>query len=92
MKHLTHLTRYGIETPITVEYTPHKAYRGATDGPHGPPIEPSEPAWIEIDGCTDADGKDVEITDDEVDEIGDEIAEYLAELELASRSDEVEGD
>lgn len=38
-----------IEFPVLITYAYHKAYRGTRDGRGGPPLEPDEPAWIEVD-------------------------------------------
>lgn len=37
-----------IEHNWEVDYVFHRGYRGASDGKHGPPLEPDEPATIEI--------------------------------------------
>jgi hypothetical protein len=37
-----------VEEPITVEFKYYRASRGARDGRCGPPIEPDDPAEIEI--------------------------------------------
>lgn len=71
------ITRDDVEYPITVEYTAHKAIRGARER-GGLQIEPDEPAHIEIDGI---EGVDFELTDDEISEIETYIGEVLADRE-----------
>lgn len=80
----TTVERDGEEIPVTVEYTYHRASRGARDSlcgrrGAGAPLEPDEPAWAEIDRVTDPDGKPVEITDSEADQISDAIMESLSD-------------
>jgi len=73
------------EVNVEVEYTAHRAHRGARDSlggkrGAGPPLEPDEPAGIEIESVTDTvSGADVELTDTELDRITDEISEKLAD-------------
>ena len=73
------------EVEIEVEYTYHRARRGARDSlcgkrGAGPPLEPDEPAEIEIDSVTDAtSGEELELTNAEQDRIRDEIIEKLGE-------------
>ena len=75
----------GCEVEIEVEYTYHRARRGARDSlcgkrGAGPPLEPDEPAEIEIDSVTDAtSGAEVELTEAERDRITDEIIEKLSD-------------
>ena len=74
----------GRECPVTVTYTVWPFRRGATDGRHGPPIEPDDPEGIEIDGCTlDEDGREIELSAAEENAIELDIAEWLDELESA---------
>ena len=73
------------EVEVEVEYTYHRARRGARDSlcgkrGAGPPLEPDEPAEIEIDSVTDAtSGAEVELTEAERDRITDEIIEKLSD-------------
>lgn len=67
------------EIPILVTYTWHPAYKGARDGRYGPPIEPDEPASVDIDEVTSS-GKPLEITSSEEETILSAIGEHLYEL------------
>lgn len=70
----------GRECPVTVTYTAWPFRRGATDGRHGPPIEPDDPGGIEIEGCTlDEDGREIELSEAEEAAIELDIGEMLAE-------------
>jgi hypothetical protein len=66
------------EVPLLVEYTYHQGCRGERDSlcgvrGAGPPIEPDEPPYIELDSVTDADsGSEIELTDTESNRIRDE--------------------
>lgn len=71
----THSTT--IELNITVTYTAHAAYRGATDGPFGPPIEPDEPAYIEIDSVKLPDGTAIVLTREQYRCLETEIEDIL---------------
>lgn len=53
---------------LTIEYTYHRAYRGARSS-LGVPEEPDEPAGIEIEAILDEDGNEFEVTDSEEEEI-----------------------
>lgn len=92
MTHTTTIERernlYGndvaCEVQVEVEYTYHRAHRGARDNlcgkrGAGPPLEPDEPAEIEIESVLDAvSGADVELSNAEHDRIIDAIADSLA--------------
>jgi hypothetical protein len=72
----------GREVPVEVSYAYHRPHRGATDGRHGPPIEPDDPGGIEIDGCTLAeDGREVELTTAQEESIELDIGEWLSQME-----------
>ena len=78
----TTVERDGEEIPVTVEYTYHRATRGARDSlcgirGAGPPLEPDEPAWAEIDKVTGPDGSVIDITDSEAEWISDAIMEDI---------------
>jgi len=74
------------EQEVTVDYTFYPYYRGARDGRWGPPIEPDEPAHIEIDSITDEAGKDItdqlddktitKIEEDAMENYGDDEPDY----------------
>ncbi len=49
------------EIPVTVHYTAHKARPGSREGGRGLPLEPDEPAHIEIDSVTQDDNADTDI-------------------------------
>ncbi len=77
------------EVTIFVEYSTHKAYRGARDSlcgkrGAGPPLEPDEPAGIDIEGAKDENGKDVELSEDELRTIEEAI---ISDLESAAEPD-----
>lgn len=68
-----------IEIPVVVSYTFHRAHRGATDGKYGPPLEPSEPAHIEIDDVSTPSGEWICTEDDELAKLEAEIMSDLAD-------------
>lgn len=74
-----------IELLIVGEYSP--ASKGATDGKYGPPIEPDEPDFIEIDSATDEDGNEIELTEEEYEKAVEEGLEKLAEMEEGCEPD-----
>ena len=61
------------ELALLVDYTRYRARRGARDGRYGPPIEPDEPAHVEIDGWA----PDMELTEAEANRLSDELLETL---------------
>ncbi len=70
-----------IEVPVIVHYEAHPFIKGGTDGPGGPPLEPDEPAHIEIDYAElDCEGRDtvyVDLTKEQSELIREQIAESL---------------
>lgn len=68
----------GEETTYTVEYTFYKGCRGSRDS-YGVPLEPDDPAEIEITRVTDESGSEVDpdevFTGDQLDEIQDKGCE-----------------
>jgi hypothetical protein len=66
------------EIPVTVHYTAHKMIRGSRDGRGGLPLEPDEPAHVEIDGVNrdDSAGEDIEISVKEREQIERWVGEY----------------
>ncbi len=73
------LERDGQLFNATIEYTWHRAYRGARDSilgkrGAGPPLEPDEPEEIEIESVTDENGNSVELTKAEETNLIDQIA------------------
>jgi len=76
----TYQTTITREIEIEVEYTPHRACRGRTDGRYGPPLEPDEPAGIEIESVSIAGSTTrFELTEDEEREIEEQICDELAD-------------
>ena len=69
------LERDGKTIDVIVHYTYHKAYRGATDGRYGPPLEPDEPAHIEIDDVLST----ISTTEKEDEDIITAIETYMKE-------------
>jgi len=72
------------EIEIEVEYTAHRAHRGMRDSlggkaGAGPPLEPDEDAYVEIDEVFDKDGIDIELTIQEHERILEEIEDGLAD-------------
>ena len=68
------VTRDDEDFEIIADLIFHKAHRGARDScggvpGAGPPLEPDEPATIEIDRTTDAAGNDIEISKREEEQI-----------------------
>ncbi len=66
------------EIPVTVHYTACKAIRGKREGGRGLPLDPDEPAHIEIDGVNrdDSAGEDIDITPRERENIELAICEH----------------
>ena len=95
MKHTTSIVREFTldgsdvmdKIPIEITFTYHRLRRGHRDSlcgirGAGPPLEPDEPAHLEIEGATDLDtGNDITLTTAETDQITDEIMEKLHENE-----------
>lgn len=59
------INRNDEEIEVTVSGTFIPACRGARDGRFGPPIEPDEPAYFEIELASDKSGREIELTEDE---------------------------
>lgn len=89
------------EVEVSVQYTAYPFIRGARDGRWGPPIEPDEPAHIEIEGIeviggdlsapgitTGTDGKRyIELSRDQEDRLEEEIGKYLDDMVTSARED-----
>ncbi len=67
----------GEPVEVTVKGEMHGPCPGATDGRHGPKIEPDDPGGFEIDEVLDAAGNEVEITRGERREIEREAYEHI---------------
>jgi len=65
------------DVDIVVWYYAHKGRKGARDCGRYLPIEPDEPAHIEIDWIAGPDGKPLELDTAKENRIKEEIAEYL---------------
>jgi hypothetical protein len=70
------ITRDDIDIPVDVDFTFYPAYRGRRDSiggvrNAGPPLEPDEPASIEINSVKDFEGYEYELTDSEIEEIAE---------------------
>lgn len=73
---------------INVHYEDVPAERGSTDGPGGPPLEPSYPAHIEITHCeTVEDGHEIVLSDKQERHICEQIAEHLDDADNFARSE-----
>lgn len=74
------------EVTVIVHYTACKARAGKREGGRGLPLEPDEPAHIEIDGVNrdDSAGEDIDITPREREEITLAIGEHEWELLCAN--------
>ena len=73
-----------FDIDVEIDYTFHAEHKGARDSiggvrNAGPPLEPDEPAYIEITSAKDASGVEWELTDQEQKDIEDEISEKLSE-------------
>jgi len=68
-----------VDLYVVGEYIP--GSKGARDGRFGPPIEPDEPATIEISSVVDEEGNEVELTDSEYDKAIDKGLDQLADQE-----------
>ncbi len=68
-----------IDLDVEVHYTAHKACRGSRDS-LGVPMEPDEPAWIEIETVIHDTG-DLCLTQAQLETLRTEIAEALGEQE-----------
>ena len=77
------------EVPVTVHYTACKARTGKLEGGRGLPLEPDEPAHIEIDGVNrdDSAGEDIDISPREREELAREISDHEYE-EACGRFDQ----
>lgn len=71
------------EVSIIVHYTSHGAIRGAREGGRGLPLEPDEPAHLEIDGVTDEHGKPLDTTLEENDDIAHSINDAVFDRNYA---------
>jgi hypothetical protein len=80
------------EIPVTVHYTACKARAGKREGGRGLPLEPDEPAHIEIDGVNrdDSAGEDIDITPRERADLELAIGEHEYELICAREPEERE--
>lgn len=98
MIHQTTMEINGVEdVPVYVHYSAYRASGGATDGRHGPKIEPDEPAHLEIDYVELVNDDDrifwlgkkrqIELTPDEQVRMEEEIGEALAEMEKSYQED-----
>jgi hypothetical protein len=66
------------DIPCEIEYAYYKAYRGARDGRYGPPLEPDEPAHVEIEQVT-FNGADVtkHISDEDMEKLTQSIFDEI---------------
>ncbi len=62
------VTRGEEEIDLFVEGNFVKGCKGARDGRWGPPIEPDEPPFFEVDSVTDSEGKEFDLTKEEFEE------------------------
>jgi hypothetical protein len=73
-----------FDIDVEVSYVYHRAYKGARDSiggvrNAGPPLEPDEPAYIEITSVKGInDGQEYELTPDEQSDIEAEISELMS--------------
>lgn len=67
------------EVEVNVSCTFHPAYRGARDGRWGPPIEPDEPACVEVDSVTNKDGKELELSEENEKLIQEKAEEHMGD-------------
>jgi hypothetical protein len=70
------------EIPLKISYTFHPYSKGARDCGRYLPIEPDEPAHIEIESIQAPDGTEVELTPAEHDRISEEIGEHEADKRI----------
>ena len=75
------------DQPIVVTYRTWPARKGKRDGRGGPPLEPDEPAGIEIERVERDDGREVTLLDEAEGRLLEEICEWLAGQEAAARED-----
>jgi hypothetical protein len=89
------------DVEILVQYTAYPFIRGARDGRYGPPLEPDEPAHLEIESIevvggdvsapgitTMSNGKRyIELSEDQENRLIVEVGEYLSDMEDAARED-----
>ena len=60
------IERDGIEVPVIVDFTYHKATKGAR-GSYGEPLEPDEPEDFEFEKATVVEtGEEIELTNQEI--------------------------
>jgi hypothetical protein len=65
------------EIAISVFYRYSKGCRGKTDGPGGLPLEPDDPAHVEIEYAIDGTGETVELTNKEENRIIEDICNKI---------------
>lgn len=90
------------EVEISVQYTAYPFIRGSRDGRYGPPLEPDEPAHIEIEEIevtggdlsavygitTRSNGKQyLELSDKQQEKLAEEIGEFLDDMAAYPRED-----
>lgn len=81
MPRLTYtMTRGTAIFDVEVWYRCVPAYTGATDGRHGPKLEPDEPASIEVDFCEGPDGMPLDTTEQEDTEIHAACVEHANDM------------
>ena len=81
-----------VEKELEIEFTYHRAYRGARDSlggvrGGGPPLEPDEPASVEIESVKDENGNDFELTASEEDAAIEKAMEEAADRAYDYRED-----
>lgn len=62
------------EVDVTVRYTAYAASRGARERETGVPLEPDEPASIEIQSVKDSTGKEIDVSDSDLEQLESEIS------------------
>ena len=70
------------EIPIVVSYSFHRARKGARDCGRYLPIEPDEPAHIEISDVIGPNNKPIELTEKQRDAVDEEIVQHEYEMSL----------
>lgn len=77
------------EVEVLVEYEYERACRGVRDS-YGAPLEPDEPAGVEIIAATDANGREVELTPHEADHAEERCLEDAEEARIDALAEAAE--
>lgn len=67
-----------VDVPCEIEYHYYRGCRGARDGKYGPPLEPDEPADVEIESVKFGDVEMIEyVTEDDLQKMAQNILDDI---------------